>query len=342
MKEAMKNKTMIPRLLMKALPMLTPVLLILSESLRLKGLLSPADAGACSLSGSALLLMYPLDHEGIRPSLVFCPVSSALQLLTYYIAAFLGIDGCLAALSVSILLLAAYLTYRSIRRFSNVRALFYSESVKAGVWEFSRHSYALSFSILAAFLLLADRCSCITLSVLVLALSLLLLAILWLRIRTGRTFFIGLSKEKKLLEIVRGSLRTMPSDVNSNEEIRMNTIYRKVMEVMEEKQVYLDADFSIMDMSTQVGSNKVYVSHVINVCSGRNFRQFLNYYRVKYSIELMKSNPELKIMDIALMSGFHSVVSYNMAFKSNIFCTPSEYRREKLKEQPDENQRAAL
>lgn len=326
----MKKKLLVSAAVTGILPGVSVVALLVCEAVRAHGAPSLTGTGACALAGAAQLMLYPLNHEDVRTSLMFSAGASVLYLTTYFLALAVGLDGCLAVLALSALLLGAYLTYRSIRRYSNIRTLFYSESVMAGVWEFSRHSYALSFSFLAALLLLADRLSCIPLSALVLVLSFVLLAILWLRIRTGRTFFIGLSKEKKLMEIVRGSLRTMPSGDNSNEEIKMNSIYKKILDVMDEKKPFLDADFSINDMSTQVGSNKVYVSHVINVYSGRNFRQFLNYYRVQYSINLMKSRPDLKIMDIALMSGFHSVVSYNMAFKSNIFCTPSEFKREKL------------
>ena len=62
--------------------------------------------------------------------------------------------------------------------------------------------------------------------------------------------------------------------------------------------------------------------------SGSNFCQFVNYYRVKYSKELMRGNPGKKMIEVALSSGFNSVVTFNMAFKLNENLTPSEWLRE--------------
>ena len=59
--------------------------------------------------------------------------------------------------------------------------------------------------------------------------------------------------------------------------------------------------------------------------SGKNFRQFINSYRIRYSVELMKKNPRLRMDEVATMSGFHSTVTFTMAFKANMGETPGEY-----------------
>ena len=54
----------------------------------------------------------------------------------------------------------------------------------------------------------------------------------------------------------------------------------------------------------------------------------MNYYRVQYAKELMRENKERKMIEVAMASGFNSVVTFNMAFKINENLTPSEWLRE--------------
>ena len=79
------------------------------------------------------------------------------------------------------------------------------------------------------------------------------------------------------------------------------------------------------DLAETLYSNKLYLSRTINTLSGRNFRQFINYHRIQYAISLFKKDPRLKVGEVATMSGFHSSVSFNMAFKVNMGKTPTEW-----------------
>ena len=95
---------------------------------------------------------------------------------------------------------------------------------------------------------------------------------------------------------------------------------------------YLDGNLTINDVVKVVYSNKVYISKAICHYTGRNFRQFLNYYRVAYSMDLFRENPEFKVSELAEKSGFNTVVSYTMAFRLFMNETPSEWcRKERSK-----------
>lgn len=94
---------------------------------------------------------------------------------------------------------------------------------------------------------------------------------------------------------------------------------------MESGRPFLDEDYSLQDLSASVYTNKTYLSKTINIMSGKNFRQFINGYRILYSVDLMKKNPRLRVDELAAMSGFHSTVTYTMAFKANMNETPGEF-----------------
>lgn len=110
--------------------------------------------------------------------------------------------------------------------------------------------------------------------------------------------------------------------------INHRMLFDKVSRHMDEKRPYLDDTFSLEDMSRALLTNKSYMSKVINSCTGMNFSQFVNNYRVRYSMELFRRDPRLKVSELALMSGFHSGVTFNLAFRLFLGQTPSEWCRE--------------
>lgn len=111
------------------------------------------------------------------------------------------------------------------------------------------------------------------------------------------------------------------------------TLYHRMTAYMEEEKPYLDSNFDLDHMSMAVGSNRGYVSRMINTCTGMNFRQYINEYRIKYAVELMKMNKgDWSAMDIAERSGFNNRPSFNMAFKLFMNMTPGEWIREQAAE----------
>ena len=149
---------------------------------------------------------------------------------------------------------------------------------------------------------------------------------LYLKALTGRTYVISRSKEETVREMIKGNLRDVMAQKPEDEQ-KMSRLYSKITAYMESAEPFLDDSFSLRDMSITMYSNKVYISKTINVMSGRNFRQFVNYYRVRYAAELMKKDPGMKIVEIASLSGFHNTVTFNQSFKYYMGETPSAYQQ---------------
>ena len=114
-------------------------------------------------------------------------------------------------------------------------------------------------------------------------------------------------------------------------------IYDRVLDYFTECKPYLNPKLTINDVVEVVFSNKLYISKAISQCTGRNFCQFVNYYRVIYAVELFRADTNLKVLELATKSGFNSVVSFGMAFrlymgeKPGDWCRREKFRLEKLK-----------
>ncbi len=105
-------------------------------------------------------------------------------------------------------------------------------------------------------------------------------------------------------------------------------LFQRIVTYMEEKRPYLDERINLEQFSKSIFSNKVYVSKTINYYSGKNFRQFINWYRIRYALDLMRKDPHLKMEEVSMMSGFHSTVSFNMAFRLFEAKTPTAWHEE--------------
>lgn len=119
---------------------------------------------------------------------------------------------------------------------------------------------------------------------------------------------------------------------SNNEDEQYKDIYERVVLLFEMEKPFLKGELTINDIVKVVFSNKVYISRAISHYTGRNFRQFVNYHRVMYSMELFRSRPDLKVAELSALSGFNTVVSFTMAFRLFVNETPSEWcRKERTK-----------
>ena len=55
--------------------------------------------------------------------------------------------------------------------------------------------------------------------------------------------------------------------------------------------------------------------------------------RLKRAVEMLKTNPQMQITEIAFQNGFSSLRYFRHCFKTHFNCTPQEYRDGKKEEE---------
>lgn len=155
-----------------------------------------------------------------------------------------------------------------------------------------------------------------------------LLAAMGIRIMTDSQFVLWRNQERIIMESMK------VTSVAAADESRIDEVYRDLYErvvcYFEMEQPYLNHNLTINEIVKELYSNKLYVSRAISQFTGRNFCQFVNYYRVIHSVESFRKNPEYKVHELASLCGFNSTVSFNMAFRLFMGENPSEWcRKEK-------------
>ena len=281
----------------------------------------PVLLGGGILAGCAALLLLPVFEEYTRPSVFF-----AVAVLV------VCLGGVLAGWPVRVWMLAVLVLHgvcllrRCLVRYAQLPPLFHNMAVWYAIENQARHSYSLALYLLVAMLPGSGAPAWCAWALLGPAMT--LYVVLLIRVYTGRTCFLRPARELEIKELIRGNLRTAPIQAGEKTEemARMSRLYARVVSVMEQKRPFLDENFGLDDLAEAVFTNRGYLSRTINILSGRNFSQFVNYFRVRYGAELLRKDPNLRLISVAQMCGFHSSPSFNTAFKVNLGESPSTFQ----------------
>lgn len=153
--------------------------------------------------------------------------------------------------------------------------------------------------------------------------TLLLAALVW-RLFSGRLMVLMRRQEDRVLDSLKISQVENASGARPD---LYRELYERILDYFDSERPYLNTNLTINDIVKVVFSNKTYISRVISLFTGRNFCQFVNYYRVCYAMERFRDNPNLKINEMAAGSGFNSMVTFNTAFRLFTGENPSDWCR---------------
>ncbi len=265
---------------------------------------------------------YPLSYEAL-PMSVYFMTSSAV----YYIAA-AAVPFCrehpLAFFLIPVLLFT--LGYRSLRtsmKYRELAGLFRRDAPWCRLEEDSRSFYGQAVPLLVALLAFMELAEAPSVWYYPLGVSLAVFyGLMHYKSYSGRSLLLSKKKEKRIRDLIYAEMRDKA--VSPVDEDLLAGIYRRLQDYMYLHRPYLDDGFSMEDIASYLHVNKLYVSKAVNKYAKKNIRQYINYYRIMYSVELMKDNPKIKVIELAFAAGFHSVVTYNMAFKLVMGITPGD------------------
>jgi len=105
-------------------------------------------------------------------------------------------------------------------------------------------------------------------------------------------------------------------------------IHKKLLVLMETAKPYLNDDLTLFRLAEMTRISPNHLSQVINLLEGKNFFDFINYYRVKEVKKIIWSTQlnHFTLLGIAFECGFNSKAAFNRAFKKFTGTTPSEFK----------------
>lgn len=121
------------------------------------------------------------------------------------------------------------------------------------------------------------------------------------------------------------------TDESENENSALSQTISKVQlnQLLEEKGLFKNPELRISDIALMLGTNRTYISRIINETMQINFCDWVNSYRITHAKKLMKSpySNDLTLSEISEKSGFKSVSTFYRLFKEKEGIPPGEYRK---------------
>lgn len=105
---------------------------------------------------------------------------------------------------------------------------------------------------------------------------------------------------------------------------------RELKEYMQRNEPYLDPSLTIRNLASQMKIPMRDLSILINKNLNQHFFDFVNEYRIKKAMNLLKdtSQRKLTVLEILYEVGFNSKSSFNTAFKKYTNLTPTQFRKQ--------------
>jgi AraC-like DNA-binding protein len=97
---------------------------------------------------------------------------------------------------------------------------------------------------------------------------------------------------------------------------------------MLEQKLYLNPKLTLQDVCSAIGTNRTYLSDFLNNFLKTTFYDYVNELRIKTACEIMDSmthENKRPIVEIAEVSGFNSISTFNRAFVKLMSTTPGQY-----------------
>ncbi|WP_455638805.1 helix-turn-helix domain-containing protein [Parabacteroides sp.] len=100
-------------------------------------------------------------------------------------------------------------------------------------------------------------------------------------------------------------------------------LFRAAQKKVKSEKLYLQKDIKLETLAQELETNRSYLSSCINTCSGKNFNQWINDFRIDFLLEHIHSGE--KLTELAAKAGFTSIDAFYRNFKRKTKLTPNEY-----------------
>lgn len=123
------------------------------------------------------------------------------------------------------------------------------------------------------------------------------------------------------------SIGSRPKNIPSFKPSEVVGTVSSLRQAMEEDRLYVNPGLNLLTLSRHIGIAPKTVSAILNQHLHKNFKDFVNEYRVEALKQKLKDRDahHLTILGVALDCGFNSKASFQRVFKEVTGVSPSEY-----------------
>jgi AraC-like DNA-binding protein len=131
---------------------------------------------------------------------------------------------------------------------------------------------------------------------------------------------------QKKTKFKKGNSNKLKSQITENDK----SLFKKIEQLITLKKAYKNPELNIIDIANLTNQHPKKVSSVINTVSNKNFKSYINSFRIEEAKKILKSNNSynFSIEGVSTEVGFKSKSAFYEAFKKETNTTPTNYRNQ--------------
>lgn len=110
-----------------------------------------------------------------------------------------------------------------------------------------------------------------------------------------------------------------------NDDRMMDALKEKMIAYIENEKAFLDHDISLDKVASALGTNRTYVSMMVNSMMEMTFRDYINGLRICYAKEYLLKKKDATMEDVAEACGFTSGPQFCRKFKEIVGMSPNAW-----------------
>lgn len=104
-----------------------------------------------------------------------------------------------------------------------------------------------------------------------------------------------------------------------------STLQASFEKYMIAEQAYLRPNLTLEDVASTIGSNRTYLSQMLQSTYGMSFPDYINHRRIEFAQHYLTEHPDAIQEDVAIRSGYSGASAFNKKFKEVTGMTPREW-----------------
>lgn len=167
-----------------------------------------------------------------------------------------------------------------------------------------------------------------------LTLSVLVTGAIWYWSRKRNAYYENIVRQLREKAEISRQCKVLEESSRDGEKYAMSSmsgskgedLYHRLVSLIESEKIYRDSNLTIDRLALILGTNRSYLSRVVNEYAGMNFNRYINKYRVADAVESISENPGILIKQLSADLGFKSTSTFYKAFQDETGISPSVFR----------------
>lgn len=149
-----------------------------------------------------------------------------------------------------------------------------------------------------------------------------------LKIADERKEILHIINKKSIPKVTQHNLEKKQKVSVINDFSEDNVYFLQLKQFIHEEHIYRDSNLSQDTVAEKLGISVGYLSQIINTVTQKNFKAYINGFRVEETKRMMLDTEfdKYSLLSIGLESGFNSKTTFYNSFKKETGYTPSEFK----------------